>query len=862
MIQFNTSKMTFQVSFFHPSNLAKILLLFACLWPLSLSAQVQDGYKALKKKDYTKAESAFEKTLQAQSTDTVAAHALLSMLLLERSKNDGSSLLKSVAHAELALNGWKDLNKKTLDKWNEKFTLTQESVKNTKQRATDAALNGISKSNDLLLLDSLNQVLKTLAPNLKEKKERIQQSVVKWNYEKSKSYPALRSVALVHRSEIAPTFGQSIDFEQRLLSSFIAEFGMGKVDEFVKSHPEHWLARDCWTTACANAFSDTLSMAPSLRFFSEYPYSYWSYNLPSGLAFIEKKRPQLWKTMSAEEKRQLDDLNAYFEAYDDCKNLGSADSIVSQVLPSIELALENTKNSVLGWAIYRQALENLIRGKHFQTAIAQLQKHRHLFPDGQPQNCAVEYVEYKTKQAQVDALIEILRRPDEQLHRKPIVELNTADGDEMKPVQSFDNARLYFTAIRRSKENSTEDVFEATLNKYTQVYEKPKLQPQLSSSNGNEAVLSTAMDGSTLLLFRNGKINICSKTANGWSDPVPVKFPGDFAYVGQATLSADGGHLVFEAAEKKPDLFGRFDLNLYVCTRNPATGLGAPVKLGELINTVYNERTPFLAADGKTLFFSSSGLFGLGGHDIYSTTRLDDTWENWSAPKNLGKEINTTADDWSYSLSPYSNGRQAIFSMRNPETNKDDLYEITLPVAAQAASRYPLKLDTQFVIKNIKTGEPLKRPELRQGREVLYLLEDGEFELINPWYPTERIRIVDGKKMEPTPAPPVLPDAYFEVGKAILKPEASTALDVFLKSLQKRQPQLQIIGHSDNLGSEAINDALSKARAGAVRDYLVSQKYPLDKIAVEGRSFREPIAPNDTVEGRAKNRRVEIKLLD
>jgi len=64
-----------------------------------------------------------------------------------------------------------------------------------------------------------------------------------------------------------------------------------------------------------------------------------------------------------------------------------------------------------------------------------------------------------------------------------------------------------------------------------------------------------------------------------------------------------------------------------------------PVNMGSVINTEFEESSPFLANDMKTLYFASKGHNGYGGYDIYVTERLDESWTNWSAPKNLGHAI-------------------------------------------------------------------------------------------------------------------------------------------------------------------------------------------------------------------------------
>ncbi|TSE19440.1 putative lipoprotein YiaD [Tepidimonas alkaliphilus] len=102
-------------------------------------------------------------------------------------------------------------------------------------------------------------------------------------------------------------------------------------------------------------------------------------------------------------------------------------------------------------------------------------------------------------------------------------------------------------------------------------------------------------------------------------------------------------------------------------------------------------------------------------------------------------------------------------------------------------------------------------------------------------------------------------DISFDVGRADIKPNFRSVLDTFADGL-KRNPaaRVTIIGHTDSTGSDAVNNPLSVNRAAAVRDYLVSRGVGIERIAIDGRGSREPIASNATPEGRAKNRRVEI----
>jgi outer membrane protein OmpA-like peptidoglycan-associated protein len=106
-------------------------------------------------------------------------------------------------------------------------------------------------------------------------------------------------------------------------------------------------------------------------------------------------------------------------------------------------------------------------------------------------------------------------------------------------------------------------------------------------------------------------------------------------------------------------------------------------------------------------------------------------------------------------------------------------------------------------------------------------------------------------------------DAGFDVGRASVKPQLGTVLDKFAQGMRDHTATaIGIVGHTDNTGTDAINNPLSVDRAAATRDYLVSRGVAASRIAIDGRGSREPVASNQTEAGRAENRRVEIYVAE
>jgi outer membrane protein OmpA-like peptidoglycan-associated protein len=104
-------------------------------------------------------------------------------------------------------------------------------------------------------------------------------------------------------------------------------------------------------------------------------------------------------------------------------------------------------------------------------------------------------------------------------------------------------------------------------------------------------------------------------------------------------------------------------------------------------------------------------------------------------------------------------------------------------------------------------------------------------------------------------------DISFDTGRADIKPEMRPVLDQLTKGLDSKV-HVTVVGHTDSTGSDAINQALSVERAQSVRDYLSVRGVDTQRIDVQGRGAREPLASNNSDSGRAQNRRVEIFLAE
>ena len=349
----------------------------------------------------------------------------------------------------------------------------------------------------------------------------------------------------------------------------------------------------------------------------------------------------------------------------------------------------------------------------------------------------------------------------------------------------------------------------------------------------------------------------------------------------QPSISADGSLLAFSS--NRPGGFGGRDI--WIALRQQDGSWGAPLNAGETVNTVFDEVTPWIAPDIRTLYFSSNGHPGIDGFDIYSVG-LDrrSGIEVTSDAENLGEPINSKGQDIAFSLS--ADGSQAFLaSNRSGGMGGYDIYRLSAPPYNVEPLAYvsgsvtdiegrPLIADVEVV--NLGNGNVVGRcrtdPETGAYRLVLprgvryavtaqapsYLYNTRMLQVPPTITTNAEYRVVhqlqglDG-------ALRLL--VFFAPNSSILQRESSVDLDRAV-SFMRSNPDLavEIAGHTDATGTPERNAELSLERATAVKAYIVGNRIPSDRIVVRGYGETRPLASNDTEEGRAKNRRVELRI--
>ena len=367
-----------------------------------------------------------------------------------------------------------------------------------------------------------------------------------------------------------------------------------------------------------------------------------------------------------------------------------------------------------------------------------------------------------------------------------------------------------------------------------------------------------------------------------WSLGKNLGAPNSAGWESQPALSADGNMLVFASAVKGQKQFS----DLVVCHRLDGGGWSSPRKLPGLINTPYTEESPFLHPDGKTLYFSSDGHPGFGQLDVFmSKLQKDGTW---GEPLNLGRGVNSPGKDNSLMVMP--RGGLAMFATTQVSGNLD-FWQLELPEEVKPIEVAMLKgvvrdaktgraLNAEVTIVDLSTGQTMSRTSSggEQGFVVpLPGLGSYSFEASADGYLFGMNTYEQGGGMDLNRTPFVqielmpievgqsftLEAIQFESGLAKLSSRYQAGCARLAQwMLDNPGVKIQVIGHTDNVGSAPFNAALSYDRASAVRTFLTSRNVEESRIETSGKGSSQPIAQNETEEGRSINRRVEVVILD
>jgi OmpA-OmpF porin, OOP family len=473
---------------------------------------------------------------------------------------------------------------------------------------------------------------------------------------------------------------------------------------------------------------------------------------------------------------------------------------------------------------------------------------------------------------------------------------------EILPIISPDGKTLYFIRSDHPKNTNgslrSQDVWVADISNGIENATATHLPSTPFNSQTYNMIAGVSPDGNTMLIKgafdSNGEVtkrgySMIHRTKDGWSKPVALEIDqydemSNGTYTG-AYWTQDGKHIVLSMSEITDD----DEQDLYVTHLKEDGTWTKPVQLGPTINAAdTDEHSPFLASDGKTLYFSTNKEGGLGSNDIYMTQREDDTWTKWTTPINMGDSVNTDSWDAYYTID--AKGEYAYKASDKNSKGKEDIVRIKL---AEEVQPDPVVLITGRVL-NKKTNEPLEAiidyNGMIDGKNYGVARTNpttGEYTIVLPYgvnYDfsagaanfigiSENLDLTGvGEYQEikrdlylvpiEVGATVRLNNIFFETGKAELKTESYTELNRVIEFL-KANPnvKIELSGHTDNVGNADMNKSLSQRRADSVLAYLVANGIDASRLVAKGYGMEKPVADNTTDEGKASNRRVEFTIL-
>jgi len=591
-------------------------------------------------------------------------------------------------------------------------------------------------------------------------------------------------------------------------------------------------------------------------------------------------------------------------------NLFSQVSIFNGVEPNYfimkqdETTLAYTKEVVKKYAPAEDAFRALQRGVSFYITAEKYPEAIKLYKEFRPLFPAME--------SRFDKIIAILSaQTDKSVILTKLTGLVNSDVDDYSPVISADEKTMYFTSKYRLGGFGEEDIWFSEFDGKT--WSVAKNLQDLNTSN-SEAPMSISSDGNMLTLFGNytgsfggGDIFYSERQKGAWSLPKNMGGFINTSYFECDAYFTSDNNTIFFVSDRPNQLTDYWPKNQYkngstwgntdIYVSEKVNGQWTkPINIGSTINTDFAERNPFLHPDGKTLYFTSEGHAGLGGLDVFKSTRLSETsWTEWTEPVNLGKQINTPKNDWGYAFT--TNGEKAFFAASRSESMSEssDIFMVTLPLnmrptavitlsgtvkdergmPLEATIRYE-DLSTKKVLGELKTNpnDGTYFMILQPGKNYGYFaskdgyIHDSKNLDLRKLKPNKNTELTQNFVLKQTKAVVAsketieISNLFFDTSKWDIRSESFPDLDRWIQILKSYPANQEFVvsGHTDNVKGKITNMELSKNRANEVLKYLIMNGIDKQRLSVKGMGETKPRATNKTSEGRQLNRRVEIEF--
>ena len=462
--------------------------------------------------------------------------------------------------------------------------------------------------------------------------------------------------------------------------------------------------------------------------------------------------------------------------------------------------------------------------------------------------------------------------------------INSAES-EYFPALTIDGKELVFT---KRVNNLNEDFYYSRLS--GDKWEAARPVEGNVNTPQSEAAQTISQDGQLLVFtannrrdgFGNYDLYISYLTPQGWSEATNAGgFINSEQWDSQPCLSPDKRQLYF-ASRRYGGLGGS---DIYVCRLQDNGKWSEPENLGAGINTSGDDQCPFIHADNQTLYFTSNGWQGYGDNDLFMTRKNDNG--AWGKPINLGYPINTISDEGTLFIA--ADGKTAYYaSDRSDSKGGLDIYHFelrqdlrpykTLWVKGTVTDKKTknglpssvelIDLASRQIISKVQTDEkgnyfitlPVGKDYAFNVNRREYLFYSDNFLMAGRSPDSTYEKNIELQPIEIN-ASIVLKNIFFDISKYELKTESQVELDKLVQLLTENPAlKIEISGHTDNVGKPADNLLLSNNRAKAVVDYLVKKNIVAARLTLKGYGETKPVADNKTEDGRALNRRTEMKV--
>ena len=494
--------------------------------------------------------------------------------------------------------------------------------------------------------------------------------------------------------------------------------------------------------------------------------------------------------------------------------------------------------------------------------------------------------------------------------------VSTVGKNEFLPIISPDNEHIYYT--REYEYKALGDVMTSLYQDFSvskrsdvnQEFDKGEALPPPFNVGSKYGGASISIDNHELYIcacLQNGaymncdiyttKYEFIEKGENidtafySWTPLVNLgpNINGPQSWEAQPSLSADGNTLYFASA--RPG--GKGSVDIYYSIKQEDGSWGKAENIGSPINTPESDKSPFIHTDSKTLYFASKVSdyrLGAGGFDIYYSRQGENGV--WSQPENIGYPINNEGDEEAIVVS--ADGHYAYYSSERKDIGigGKDIFYFTIPEKARPDKIVILKgsVDTEN-IESIKDAKLQVRTEsdsiyeqsikikddgsfiaianIGKGDEdvVLEIQKEGkafESKLIkkeesnNTFIKEQEFEIKDIEKGSAH----TIDDILFATNSSLIEESSKIVLNAFASwLLNNNDINIEIQGHTDDVGSNTNNMALSKDRAFTVMQYLISKGIELSRLKFKGYGEDKPKFPNDSNINRARNRRTDFLIL-